>query len=145
MIDLMPNQTFFIQMGIFLFSMALLNFLVFRPVLKILAKRKELTEDARLEAARLDIETQAMVESYAGKIQEARGAGLKVKEGLTQEGEGKARELLAGARQDMESSLEKNRREILDEAKQAQLALRKYSRDLSKEMAEKLIGRKVSA
>ncbi len=143
MIDLMPNETFFVQLGIFLVTLFCLNFLVFQPVLRILKRRQELTEGAEAEAARLGGETEALMESYQQKIQTARGQGIKIKDELIHQGEGQANELLGKARKELEQDLEKNRQEVARQAKEAQLILRKHTRDLSQEMAEKLLGRKI--
>ena len=139
----MPNQTFFIQLVIFLFTFISLNFLVFQPVLRIIAKRRELTQGAEKEAAQLDAKTEGMIESYTHKIQSARNQGLSQKEKFRKEGETQASEILKKAHQEMETALEATRQELLSQSKEAQLALKKYSRDLSQEMAEKLLGRKV--
>lgn len=145
MIDLMPNQTFFLQMGIFLITLFLMNLLIFRPILRILVRRKELTEGARAEAEALNEKTGVLVTEYDQKIKGARDEGLSAKGQIMNEGESEARAVLKQAREDMDQSLENKRKEISAEAKEAQLALRKYSRDLSQDMAEKLLGRKVSA
>lgn len=145
MIDLMPNETFFIQLGIFLFTLMGLNFLVFKPILRLIAYRKEVTEGSREEAKRLSEATGKMVEQYEGQIKEAREEGLGEKGRLTQEGEKEAQDIMDQAREDIEESLEKSRKVVQQESKEAQLSLRNVSREMSEEMAEKLLGRKVSA
>jgi len=132
-------------MGIFLITLLIMNFLIFRPVLRVLERRKELTEGARGEAEALDEKTGLLVNQYDQKIKGARDEGLAAKGQIMKEGELEARAVLKQAREDMDQFLENNRQEIASEAKEAQLALRKYSRDMSQDMAEKLLGRKVSA
>lgn len=145
MIDLMPNVTFLYQMGIFLFTFISLNFLVFKPALRIIERRKALTVGAEKEATVLDEKTQALIETHRKKMQEARTEGLALKEKFRKEGETEAAALGAKIQQEVESSLEAARSEISRESKEAQLVLRKLSRDLSKDMAEKLLGRKVAS
>lgn len=144
MIDLMPNITFFVQLGVFLVTLLILHLLVFRPILRIIDRRQALTEGAQEEAQVLDSKTEGMVEEYQCKVKEARGEGLVVKDKLAKEGEGQAKEILAKARGKLEASLEENRQEVAAQSKEAQLALRGYSRELSAEMAQKLLGRKVA-
>ncbi|MDX1386989.1 MAG: ATP synthase F0 subunit B [bacterium] len=145
MIDLYPNVTFFIQMGVFLVTLFFLNILIFRPVLRIIAKRHEITEGFREEAQRLETQCQDLITQVEGKMKEARDAGLAVKGQITREGETEAQDILGQAREDLEETLQKHRQEIQAECKEAQLSLRKHSQEISGEMAEKLLGRKVSA
>lgn len=145
MIDLMPNETLFYQMGIFLFTFISLNFLVFKPVLRLIEKRKALTVGAEREALVLDEKTQALIETHKQKTHEARVQGIALKEKLKKEGEAQAAALSSTAQKDFEAKVEVSRSEISRESKEAQLVLRKLSRDLSKEMAEKLLGRKVAS
>ena len=145
MIDLMPNETLFFQMGIFLFTFISLNFLVFKPVMRLIDRRKALTSGAQKEALILDEKTQALIETHRGKMQEARVQGLALKEKFKKEGEAEAASLAAKTQQEVEATVEKARSEIVRESKEAQLVLRKLSRDLAKAMAEKLLGRKVAS
>lgn len=145
MIDLMPNSTLFYQMGIFLFTFISLNFLVFKPVMRIIERRKALTAGAQKEALALDEKTQGMIDTHRQKMQEARNQGLVLKEKFKKEGEAEAAKLAARVQQEVEAKVEKARSEISRESKEAQLVLRKLSRDLSKDMAEKLLGRKVAS
>lgn len=144
MIDLMPNMTFFVQLGVFLVSLIFMNYLIFRPVLRLVARRKEITEGFRGEAEHLDGETEQLVAQYEENLRKAREDGLVEKGVLTKQGEEEGRLLLGQVRGQIDQSLENNRREIVAQSKEAQLSLRKHSRDLSEEMAEKLLGRKVS-
>lgn len=145
MIDLYPNVTFFIQMGIFLATLFFLNFLIFRPVLRLIAKRKEITEGYRAEAQRLESQTQELVSQVESKMKQAREAGIAQKGQVTREGETEAQDILEQARNDLEENLQRHRQAIQSECKEAQLSLRKHTQEISEEMAEKLLGRKVSA
>lgn len=145
MIDLMPNMTFFVQMGIFLFTLIFMNVLIFRPVLRLIERRREVTEGYRAQAAGLQDQTEALVARYEAQMKTAREEGLSLKGELTKKGEEEARMVLAQARKDLEARIEGNRQALASDAKEAQLALRKYSRELSHAMAEKLLGRKVPA
>jgi F-type H+-transporting ATPase subunit b len=145
MIDLMPNETLFFQMGIFLFTFISLNLLVFKPILRIIERRKALTAGAEKEALVLDEKTQGLIETHRKKMQEARTQGLALKEKFKKEGETEAASLAAKVQGEVEASVENARSEISRESKEAQLVLRKLSRDLSKDMAEKLLGRKVAS
>lgn len=145
MIDLLPNKTLLPQLLIFISVFIFMNFLVFQPVLRILKRRKELTLGATRDAEALNSRSEADLQAYQHKIEEAQTQGLALKEKNKKAGEGQAQEILGKARQEIEATLEQGRQQIQSEAKEAQLILRKHSRDLSVEMAEKLLGRKVGA
>ncbi|MFO1463024.1 MAG: ATP synthase F0 subunit B [bacterium] len=145
MVELLPNETLFVQIGVFLFTFIVLNFLVFRPVLRLMERRKSLTVGAEHEAEVLGEKTQKLIETHQGKMQEARNQGLALKEKSKKEGEAEANALSAQAHQELEATLEKTRSEIAQQSKEAQLKLRSLSRELSREMAEKLLGRKVAS
>lgn len=135
----------FIQMGVFIFTFVALNFLVFRPYLKIRERRKALTSEAQEQAQQLNQKTDAMVQNYESKLQEARQQGLGFKEKTRLSGETEAREILSHARLQAESATEKTRQEIAKQVQEAENKLQQYSKELSQDMAEKLLGRKVSA
>jgi F-type H+-transporting ATPase subunit b len=145
MVELLPNETLFFQIGIFLFTFIILNFLVFRPVLRLMDRRKALTQGAVHEAQVLNEKTQAMMETHHQKIHAARHQGLVLRDKARKVGEGEANVISAQAQQELEATLEKARAEISQQSKEAQLKLRSLSRELSKEMAEKLLGRKVAS
>jgi len=145
MVELLPNETLFFQIGIFLFTFIVLNFLVFRPVLRLIDRRKALTVGAEHDAEVLQEKTQAMMDTHQQKLQEARVQGLSLKEKSKKEGEAEAATISTQAQREHEAALEKTRAEISQQSKEAQLKLRSLSRDLSREMAEKLLGRKVAS
>ncbi len=145
MIDLMPNMTLFVQMGIFIFVLLSMHFLIFRPVLRILAARHALTEGAQKEAKRLQDSAAEMLNTVSARVKAARDEGLKEKSALTRDGETHAHELVHQSRQVWEGRLEESRAILSAEARAAQESLRQRSQELSKEMTEKLLGRKVSA
>lgn len=74
-IHLMPDWTVIVQMGIFLSALAVLSFLVFRPTLRIIDRRRGYTEEARAEAERIGAEADRIEEerrtSIAAAIEEA--------------------------------------------------------------------------
>ena len=144
MIDLMPNQTFFVQVGLFLFTYVVLTYLVFKPVLRILERRKQLTIGAEQQAAEISTRTENLIREHSEKLQGARREGIALKEKFQKEGQAEANEIVGRAREEMEGELLSARKVMVQDRKEAQLVLRKYARELSQELAQKLLGRKVS-
>ncbi len=144
MIDLLPNQTLFIQMGIFIFTAISLHYLVFRPVLRLLAKREELSQGATQEAQKINSATESLIETHHQKILSARNEGIAFKEKFRKEGERLAEEMRQKTQHELEQKIAKTRQEISQQSKECQLILNKSVRDFGREIAEKLLGRKVS-
>ncbi len=59
-IRLIPDWTLFIQIGIFLFVVLALNLLLFRPLIRLMDRRKAFTTDASEEADSLNIEAEQL-------------------------------------------------------------------------------------
>jgi F-type H+-transporting ATPase subunit b len=59
-IRLVPDWTIFLQIGIFLSVVFALNALLFKPLLKLIDRRKAFTSDASQEALRLNTEAEQL-------------------------------------------------------------------------------------
>lgn len=143
--NLTPDITLLYQLGIFIVVYFILKFLVFNPVLKIIEKRRELTVGMEQQAKDFSGKTEKLIEEYSQNIQKARQQGIEVRDVLRKEGEAQAGGLMAKAREELEASGEKSRQTLSQETKTAEATLQDYSRKLSTELAEKLLGRKVSS
>lgn len=82
-IQLMPDWTFFVQLGFFILAALILNYLVFRPMLRLFDMRKEYTGDAEAEARYLNEESNRLdalrleaLSAALGEAQEERSARL---------------------------------------------------------------------
>ncbi len=95
-IDLAAEVT--LQLIIFVFVLFILNFLVFQPLLRIRAIRKQETEAKELEAKRLMERGQALVDSYDQSIKEAKAEARRKLEVASSEGGRAAKEIVAAAR-----------------------------------------------
>lgn len=138
-----PDITLLYQLGIFIFAMVVMSNLIFKPVLKLITRRKELTDQTKAEAQELQTKTEGMVADYEAQIKEAKTEGLNQKNQITQEGETQATEILSSSRKEVEASLQNQRQEIQAQAKVAREGLRSQVENLSQQMTEKLLGRKV--
>jgi len=66
------NSTVWIQMANFLVLILVLNFLLFRPVLKIIAERNKKIEESQEEVSSLDETIERKMTQYEEKIRQAR-------------------------------------------------------------------------
>jgi len=122
-IELMPDWTIFVQLGIFISTMAVLHLLVFRPVLRIIDRRAQYTSDARADAR----DKNAEAERVEGERSLAISAVIK-------EGEQARERKLTEARKDAEKIVAEAR-----EAARRMLDTTEVSVESSEEVAEMVI------
>lgn len=67
-INLIPDWTTFVQLAIFLSTLVVLNFFVFRPTLRTLDRRREFTEGRRVEAEKIGAEAELLEKEMASKL-----------------------------------------------------------------------------
>lgn len=143
MIDLSINETALFQWAIFMIAFLILNFGIFRPVLRILEERKAKTVGEKETALKLNEKSQEMRTLYDKKMEEARLEGIRKKDVLRTGGEKYVDDLLKKTRGETESSMEAARGEIDRQSKEAALQLRQQARDLGREIAGKILERNV--
>lgn len=141
-IHLAPNWTFFVQIAVFLSVVAILNFLVFKPLLRILDWRKRFTHEAREEAGYLHsqadmIEAEASTE-ISDEIRKANTTGERKiaqrrgeAEGIVANAHNEARRII----DDAESSMKSSTASIVTDMDQR-------ARSLADEIASRMLGKR---
>lgn len=143
-IRLLPDWTFFVQLAIFLVVMVCLNGLVFQPVLRLLRLRKSRTEGDRKRIEELKEKTQDLMKEYAQKIQEAKREAFIMKEALRKEGNEQGQKIIQEAKQAGLTQIEKAKTEIEGLAKTCTEQLETHADVLSRQIAEKVLGRSLN-
>jgi|SRR5262245_37533105 len=141
--NLVPDITLFFQLGVFLTVLFALNFLLFKPLLKVMDKRKAATEGVKEEVARLRQEADLKLREYEDKINQAKLQGAAGKEKIKKTGEDEASRIIAKARKDSDTHLKEVQSALAKEASEARLMLRKSVEQLGKEMAERVLEKKL--
>lgn len=85
-INLIPDRTAIIQLGIFLVVLSGMALLVFKPIQKVILTRKKMTEDMLNEATAIKERLRKDIEEYEQRMEEARAAALREKEKIKQAG-----------------------------------------------------------
>lgn len=140
-INLFPDRTLFIQLGIFLAVVFCLNHFVFQPVLKILKLRKARTEGDRKKIEEVVQKTQNLMKEYEAKMQEAKKEAFQIKEAIRKEGHEQGLIIVQEARQASQTQIEKIKKEIASASLQAGSQLESQADILSRQIAEKVLGR----
>jgi len=143
MLDL--DITLLYQMIGFVVLLFLLNSLLYKPLLKILAERDEKIDGALKNASETESKVAGGLAEYERRLKEATISAIEAKNKLRQEGLDREKELLEAAREKgaqelglMKKELEKSKREALE-------GLKAETKSISQSIAEKILDRKVVA
>ena len=102
------------------------------------------TEYHICEVAHLNQMTEEKIREYEDKIYQTRLRGAALKEKLKKEGEEEAGKIIGKAREASESTIMEMEAKLAKEEVQAELELKNALEELSRQMAEKVMERKVS-
>lgn len=135
------DLAFVFQLVNFLLLMLVLNFLLYRPIRRVIAERDGEIAAARKKAVEVDREVQEQVAAYESRMREVRAtvsnerAALK-KEALVEEGA-----IIEKARAEAIGSLDAIKAQVAKEAAEARTVLQEQARALSRDICEKVLGR----
>lgn len=135
------NATLLIQLANFLLLMFLLNRLLFRPMVRVLAERKARTEGRKERAAKVDAEAESVLADYRRQIQEAKAAADQSRSRLVRDGEAERNKLLGTAAREAEKTVTEIRARVRAEAEDARKALGREAEAIADEMATRILGR----
>ncbi len=137
------DQTLLVQMVNFIILVLVLNYLLYKPLLKIIDERKERIEGTLEEAERMMKEAERKLEEYNSRIRQARQQAQQiVAEGRLKASEEQKR-ILASVRKETEERLEKLQRELEAQKASAREVLRRQAEVLSIRIAERVLGRSI--
>jgi F-type H+-transporting ATPase subunit b len=141
MIDL--NFTVIFQLAILLILMvALANFL-FKPFMGVVQERRNWVEGAERKARELQQRMEELMERYQDAIAAAQAQGANLREGIRQESLAREMEILHQASEEARRHLEEMKNKIQGEIHLARSSLRLQAQNLSREIAEKILGRTI--
>ncbi len=143
-LELQPDQTFFIQLALFLVVFFSLNSLVIQPALRVFEKRKNATDGASEAVDSLRVQIEALMKEYEQKIQQARLQGIEIKEKIRREGEAEAAKIMAHAKDASEAYLKQIRSEVRCEQEAAQIQIKKVIEEVAQKMADRVFEKDVA-
>ena len=135
--------TVLVQIVAFLALWFLLSKLLFRPFIALLEQRETRTEGLKAAAASLTAEAERLRAEYESAIAKANEEGAAVKETILQEARRTRERLLAESRAQAAERLTTVREEIQKEMRQGRELALQEAAAISRQMAEKILGRKV--
>jgi F-type H+-transporting ATPase subunit b len=137
------DATFFIQVINFLILIAVLNWLLVKPTLRVLEERRVRVEGSEEEARRLTAEADKNIEEYERGLAEARIDAGRQKERIRTEGIERENEIIRAAREQSRKTVEDMKQRIEKEAHEASSVMKNEVKALSAQIAEKVLGRSI--
>jgi F-type H+-transporting ATPase subunit b len=131
----------FIQMVNFLLLIVILNLLLYKPILGIIDRRKKQVQDTEEEIKRLNQSVEERIAAYEEKLRQAKTDALEKKTEIIKEGAEQAKGVIEAARSEIPGMMEQFHGEMNKEVTEARSILTGQSRNISVEIAEKLLGR----
>jgi F-type H+-transporting ATPase subunit b len=139
----LPDITLIFQLAIVLFLMVLLSSVVFKPFLRVLQERKDWVEGAEKKARELQQRSEELMERYRDSMSAAQAQGASIREEIRREGLSKEAEVLQKAMEEANRFLEEMKGQLQEETRNVRAALRLQAQTLSREVAEKMLGRSI--
>ncbi|WP_461209656.1 ATP synthase F0 subunit B [Desulfocurvus sp. DL9XJH121] len=138
MIDL--DYTFFIQFVNFIVTLAVLNFLLIRPIRDIISKRNSHMSKMVDDAEEFAADAEAKLKNYEKQLHDARAAGTERRNGLKDEGSAQEKNILSAAGQEAAGALKAEREAVATEMSAAMGELQGRVDMLAGKVADKVLG-----
>lgn len=144
-IDLLNiDYSFFYQLVLFLLTVFVLSRFMIRPISKTLEERDERLTPAEEDTGLAD-NISKKEEEYKSMLSEVRSAASKVRQEVREEAGQKEASIVTEAKEQANKSLKEGQKQIEDSLAVAKEDLDKDVPKLAKELAGKILGRKVEA
>lgn len=135
------NYTFFYQMANFIILIVILNFILYKPLLKILDAREEKLAASDQEVKDLNASIEKKVAEYEDKIRQAKLEAMNQRNVIQKGGSDQAKQIIDETRAELAKIMEEFQGKLDQEISQAKLVLKSQSAGISSEIAEKVLGR----
>jgi len=135
------NLTLFVQMANFLVLIVILNYLLYKPILAILDKRKRRLDESEGEIKRLNATVEQKAAEYEEKLRLAKQDALEKKNEILKEAADNAKAIIDERRSRIPAMLAEFQGKVGQEVDAARRILKDQSQKISAEIAEKVLGR----
>jgi F-type H+-transporting ATPase subunit b len=141
MIDI--DKTLLIQIINFLVLLIVLNFILFKPIRKVMQEREQGISGAFGDAKAAQDRVQSLLEDYNTSLAEAKQKSMTSYNSMYQQGLDAQRDMIAAERAKAGEALDKARAEIASASTAARADLKSEAERLSQEITTKMLGRAV--
>ena len=133
-----------IQIINFIVLIFILNRLLYKPILGMLDKRKQQFAESEAEIKRLQETVEQKMAAYEEKLRQAKATAIEQKKEIVRQGAETAKEINNAARAEIPGLMEQFQSRMEREIDTAKRTLAGQSQRLSVEIAEKVLGRRLS-
>jgi F-type H+-transporting ATPase subunit b len=137
------DATLLVQAAVFLLMFFLLRSLLFRPVIRLIERRRKITEGSKSEAEALEREAVSLTEDVEGQLLEVRSTVSSEREKMVEESKRSAGEILLKAREDSSIVVSQAKEETAAKAERVRETLRAEIGSLVDIVAAKVLGRSI--
>lgn len=135
------DGTFFIQMGIFFVMFIFLHFALFRPVMRMIAARREATEGTTEKAHRVKEDAEKLGRDVDNKLREVRAMAAEERNRIVEDARVREREVLGVAQEAVRQSMTTARERMRTNAKSVKAQLTGELSQLADAVASRITGR----
>lgn len=143
MVTVIPDFTLLVQMVIFIGLIFILNVLLYKPILSILDRRKKQLEESENEIRLFNESVEKRVSEYDEKLKQAKLKASEQKKEIIQEGVNQAKNIVDAVRNEIPAIAREFQEKMDLEIEKAKSVLGGRYKDLSLEIARKILGRPV--
>ncbi|HUN54396.1 MAG TPA: ATP synthase F0 subunit B [Smithella sp.] len=143
LVAVVPDITLIYQMIIFGILIWILNILLYKPILSIIDRRKKQLEESENEIKLFNESVEKRVAEYEEKLKQAKLKASEQKKEIIQEGANQAKNIVDAVRNEIPVIAREFQQKMDKEVERAKQILDGYSKDLSLQIAQKILGRPV--
>jgi len=142
-VTVIPDYTLLVQMATFIALIFILNYLLFKPILSIIDRRKKQLEELENEIKLFKDSVNKKAAEYDEKLGKAKTSASDLKKEIINEGAKQAKGIVDAVRNEIPLMTQESQKRMDKEMQAARQILEGQSRKLSLEIAEKVLGRRV--
>lgn len=143
MVTVIPDLTLFVQMATFIALIFILNYLLYKPILSIIDRRKKQMDELENEIKLFNDSVNKKAAEYDEKLNKAKTSASDLKKEIIGEGTAQAKSIVDAVRNEIPLMSQEFQKRMDAEMQAARQILESQSRKLSLEIAEKVLGRRV--
>ena len=143
MVTVIPDYTLLVQMATFIALIFILNFLLYKPLLSIIERRKKQLDELGNENKLVNESVNKEAAEYEEKLSRAKTSASDLKKQIIGEGAAEAKRIVDAVRSEIPLMTQEFQKKMDAEMQAARQILEGQSRRLSLEIAEKVLGRRV--
>ncbi len=142
-IEVIPDSSVVIQVVNFIFLIWVLNIILYKPIRKIVAERKNKVEGLESRITSLNQDALEKDQAYGSGIKDARTKGLADKEAMIQSAEEEEKRVVREITEKAQADLTEIRKKIIADTEKVKTILQKEVDTFAAEIGQKILGRAV--